>query len=286
MRLIGKEKSSMILYIKSLFLLLSTCGVTLCQSQLDTVMVENDNYEKFAYYLADLGLYEMAAEELEKAIFYEGESVEKLNNLFNYYSKSGQSQKMVSRMKTVINKEKNIVSLYMQSLIRSGRSHEARIGLRTFDKYIDSGQRARYQYEISLLDRDWREAKKQFSQLPTIYRAHYRDFNNEIPPKNRKSPTAAMVMSSIVPSSGRFYVGDYKDALFSLTFMAGPAYQSYRRFSKGGIESTGGWIYGGVAFGFYLGNIYGSGQSAKIYNLKKDEAVLRKARSTITSSYE
>ena len=40
----------------------------------------------------------------------------------------------------------------------------------------------------------------------------------------------------------------------------------YRIISEKGIDRPGAWIFGGLALGFYTGNIYGSVKSAKVYN--------------------
>src|SRR5690606_34905714 len=89
----------------------------------------------------------------------------------------------------------------------------------------------------------------------------------------RKSPAVAGIMSAVIPGSGRVYARDYKDGLISLLFIGGTAFQSYRRFHDKGIKSVGGWIYGGISFGFYVANIYGSVQSAKIFNAKQNKTL-------------
>ena len=87
----------------------------------------------------------------------------------------------------------------------------------------------------------------------------------------RKSPALAMAMSSVVPGSGKFYTGDWKDGLFALSYVGLTAWQSYRGFNKNGVKSVYGWLFGIVSVSLYIGNIYGSAKSANTYNLLSRE---------------
>ena len=96
-----------------------------------------------------------------------------------------------------------------------------------------------------------------------------------------KSPVKAGIFSAVIPGSGRVYTQDYTNGLLSLLFIGGSAWQSASRFKQNGITSVTGWIYGGIAFGFYLGNIYGSVKSAKKYNNKKYQILDEKTKNYI-----
>lgn len=81
-----------------------------------------------------------------------------------------------------------------------------------------------------------------------------------------KSPLKAGLLSVVVPGAGKFYANRKKDAIFSFILTVVAGYQSYRAFNKNGIDSVFGWVYGGLAAGFYVGNVYGSVQAAKKSN--------------------
>lgn len=87
----------------------------------------------------------------------------------------------------------------------------------------------------------------------------------------KKSPVIAVGMSAIIPGSGKVYTGYWKDGLIALSFTALTAWQSYRGFSKKGSKSAIGWIYGAASFSFYIGNLFGSGKSAHMYNLRRKQ---------------
>ena len=91
-----------------------------------------------------------------------------------------------------------------------------------------------------------------------------------------KKPWVAGSLSAIVPGTGRLYAGDWKNAIVSLVFVGLNGYQSYRGFSRNGITSPSGWIFGAIGFGFYIGNIYGSAWTAKRKNEQKKEEYQRR----------
>ncbi len=90
---------------------------------------------------------------------------------------------------------------------------------------------------------------------------------------HRKSPAAAVALSCLVPGMGKIYSHDWKDGLMSLLFVATSAFQSYRGFSKYGISSVTGWIFGGLATGFYTANLFGSWKSATLYNVNQTDRI-------------
>ena len=89
-----------------------------------------------------------------------------------------------------------------------------------------------------------------------------------------KSPILAGAMSAILPGSGYIYAGRYGDGITALLinglFIAGTAAAIHQEnYAVAGIV-------GGVGVPFYLGNIYGSANAAKKWNLEvKREAVGR-----------
>lgn len=86
----------------------------------------------------------------------------------------------------------------------------------------------------------------------------------------RKSPFVAGMFSSLLPGMGKVYTGRWKDGLFSLLLFTTTAYQAYRIISDKGIERPGAWIFGGLAIGFYSGNVYGSVKSARVFNKQEE----------------
>jgi hypothetical protein len=84
-----------------------------------------------------------------------------------------------------------------------------------------------------------------------------------------KSPFLAGGFSAIIPGTGKFYTKNWADGFFSMLFVAGNAWQSYRGFKEHGIKSGFGWAFAGLSASFYVGNIFGAVKAAKRYNKNK-----------------
>jgi hypothetical protein len=78
------------------------------------------------------------------------------------------------------------------------------------------------------------------------------------------SVTKAVVLSALVPGSGKIYTGAWKDGLTSFLFVAANVWSSYRGFSTG--RPGYGYTFAAIGAGFYWGNIYGTRQWARHMN--------------------
>jgi hypothetical protein len=84
-----------------------------------------------------------------------------------------------------------------------------------------------------------------------------------------KSPFLAAGFSTIIPGTGKFYTKNWADGFFSMLFVAGNAWQSFRGFREHGIKSGYGWVFASLSTSFYIGNIFGAVKAAKRYNKNK-----------------
>jgi len=89
-----------------------------------------------------------------------------------------------------------------------------------------------------------------------------------------KSPALAGLFSSIIPGMGKIYSGRINDGLYSFFVIGLTAWQAYDGFNRDGNNSIKGWIYGTLGATFYLGNIYGSIVSVKLYNKKLEDNLI------------
>ncbi len=102
------------------------------------------------------------------------------------------------------------------------------------------------------------------------------DLYNESYNLKHKSAFLAGTLSMLIPGTGKVYCGRWKDGLMSVLFIGTTAFQAYRGFDKKGVKSVYGWIMGGLSFGFYIGNIYGSAKAAKNYNVHQNTIFIDK----------
>lgn len=81
-----------------------------------------------------------------------------------------------------------------------------------------------------------------------------------------KDPLLSSILSAIIPGAGKFYTGEITDGIFALISTGLFSFLAYDNFKAG--HDFRGWLFTGLAAGFYSGNIYGSYASAQIYNVR------------------
>jgi hypothetical protein len=141
-----------------------------------------------------------------------------------------------------------------------------------------------YQECIYLLSRQWNKSDSLFHQYNDLD-PRFGIISKEALVMRYKSPFLAATFSTLLPGSGKVYSGYWKDGLIAFIFVAANSWQSYRGFSKYGTENAHGWIFGGLAAGFYLGNIYGSWKSAVRRNKKANDELYKRSKAIIYSVF-
>ena len=141
---------------------------------------------------------------------------------------------------------------------------------------VDTRQHAEAEQLIGLsylMQKQWSEAGEVFktlegsdvlglSEKAKVYHK-YAEVGARLP---SRSPFLAGALSTIVPGAGRLYTGRIGDALSSLVTVGLTGWQAYDGFRRDGISSVKGWTLGMLSGIFYVGNIYGSVISARVYN--------------------
>jgi hypothetical protein len=108
---------------------------------------------------------------------------------------------------------------------------------------------------------------------------------NEIRNTKHKSPLLAGAMSTVIPGSGKVYTDRSLDGLFSFLLILFSGWRSYEGYDAKGFESINFWLFGSITSYFYLGNIYGSAVSAKLYNDKLTKNTLKTLDEIVNSEY-
>lgn len=83
-----------------------------------------------------------------------------------------------------------------------------------------------------------------------------------------KSPLKAALLSTFLPGAGKFYTGEYGDGIAAFVATSLSAYLTYSNLIEKRSFRT--WLFAGITFLYYTGNIYGAAASADIYNKKID----------------
>lgn len=238
--------------------------------------------QKFAKYLYNLKLYDLAAEEYERLVYLNKSNPEHLKYLIRSYRGANDINKLKTRISRIELTDPDIINEYIYALMLESMNDEAsQLSIEHGDKFSET-QQNRIALDLSLASQDWDTSNARFSELGLAEKMKYEPLINQINNAKYKSPTKAAILSGIIPGSGRVYAKDNIDGIISLLFVASTAYQSYRRFNQKGTKSVAGWLYGGVSLGFYISNIYGSYQSAKIYNNNINKALHAKSLDIIS----
>lgn len=246
--------------------------------------------KEFASYLFKSGQYELSAAEYERLLYLEKDNDSLKYALVNSYFKNGQLQKAVKRSESLYRSLEDfsdpMSELYLQMLILG----------KDFDKFdknfksilLEKKKRDIYDLHREIMAGNWANVKTKIPQLsltdhPTV--PSLKVLSTKATLFKPKKPWLAVLMSAVLPGSGKFYTKDYKDGIFSLLVVGGTAFQSYRGFNKDGVSSTSGWIFAAISTGFYAGNIYGSAKAAQVYNQNFWFEIEEDAEAIIRSSY-
>lgn len=250
-----------------------------------------ENSKKFVEYLTKSGQFELATREYERLIFMSPQNDTLKTSLLSTYRRAGKYDEALLRARQLYS---NASEMPVSSAIEYGRVlllkanyqeaktfWESNVNLPISDKAILSATSAILQDNYKNANEILGNLKNEDHKLAF----EYKDLALKAGQIKKKSPALAGLMSAIIPGSGRVYAKDWKDGLVSFLFVGTMAFQSYRGFLKSGTQSTRGWIYGGVALGFHLGNIYGSVSSAKAYNKKRFQTIRNSVDNLFNSYY-
>jgi hypothetical protein len=168
---------------------------------------------------------------------------------------------------------KNLAEEYVKNMFLEKKNTEL-IEYLNLHKTLEQSKKENYILSSLLLQKKW-DTAFQFATIHPVTtdkkNAYLHVYAFRSQNLNYKKPGLAALMSTIIPGSGKVYTKNWKDGLISFMLVGLNSWQAYRGFNKYGQSSVYGWVFAGLAGGFYIGNIFGSHKSAKKYNAKLDE---------------
>ena len=260
---------------KTIFLILCYSSILIAQSvdkQKEVNLFSPSNIKKFADYLFCSHDYLRAALEYQRYLSTNHNDtvsykIAIANSKIGNYSKA-------AKLFTSIDHKSHFFSdaqlEYYKALFQDEDYFELRndiINADSSNQFLHSPRAKKLFYFSYLFTNDSLPSKNQFlSPFDGTDFQRVKDFYNwkEAPPY--KSSLVAGILAAIIPGLGKFYVKEYSDGVFAFLATAALGYLSYTDFKAG--HDIRGWVFGGVAAGFYAGNIYGSIAAAQIYNVK------------------
>jgi hypothetical protein len=243
---------------------------------------------RFADYLFQSQQYDLAAQEYER-LLYANPSAELYKiQLFRSYRKSGNLSLDQNRFEGIFKDSLHFISEpiaqeYLHLLMLQNKLGDA-VRYNSANNNISGLQKNYNLFQISLLAKNWKRADS-LSSLINNLDPQYKEMLVSARQIKHRSPVLAMTFSMVLPGSGKAYSGYWKDGIVSFLFVAASGWQTYRGFSKNGVSSASGWIWGSIGTGFYLGNIYGSFKSAQRFNTRQNERLHKRAENYIYSTF-
>jgi len=282
-------KNCYIIYL--FFILLFDCSCLKAQIEYHSP----ENIYRFADHLNKIGEYSRAIGEYQRYLF--------LSNSYNndsIYYKIGLCYEYLNNMEAARNIFHKIIDTYPNSnfIDRSYyqiaftyyNNHEYDKSITCAEENINKISTKYGRYKLNLLiginnlyEKKWETAYNTFNILKSN---EYNNFNDPVAELEKcaidgmnlkyKSAIVASLFSAFIPGSGKIYAGRINDGIYSFATIGISAWQAYDGFRNKGTNSVKGWIYGILGTTFYLGNIYGSAVSVRMYNDKLDKNIFNR----------
>ena len=243
-----------------------------------------ENILKFADFLYAQGDYLRAADEYQRYLFYQPqESAQIEYKIAVCYRFGGKTEQAIQGFEALLrtDPESPLASrVYYQIgatyFLMDRFDQSARFLRDALPRITDTQQHAESEQLIGLsylMQKQWADAGKIFKRLrgSDITRIRekavvYNDYAEKGENLPTRSPFLAGTLSTIAPGTGRLYTGRFADALTTLFTVGFTGWQAYDGFRRDGFSSVKGWTFGTLCGIFYVGNIYGSVISARVYN--------------------
>jgi len=255
----------------------------ICLAFSSTMAQEENLYDEahslaFAQHLYENKQYQYAAIEYERVLFYSPDNQTVQLRLTNAYLRSQQFSKGIQRTEQWYQHPRLIpapLAFPYGKLLLLDQRYTPLQRLWEQSPVLQPEERSYLQLSHSLLTADWESAKQLYGQDGEQHRSlePFAFSMSQVSLLKRKNPWVALGLSVVIPGMGRVYSKQWKDGLLSLILIGSLSYFSYRNFSRNGRESVLGWVYGGLAIGFYGGNLYGSFQSANRYHDRQTQRI-------------
>jgi TM2 domain-containing membrane protein YozV len=222
------------------------------------------NIKKFADYLFCTDDYLRAALEYEKYLATNFNDTVEFKIGIAYlriedYTKASNWFASIKRKSAFYNKSKEE---YFRSLFQEGNYYNFR---RIYLNEADEGEASKLFYFSYFFTDDKLPQKNDFLSFYNLGEKKIIDdfYERKIDPPD-KSVTAAVIMSTLIPGSGKIYAGQVGDGIIAAITTGLFGYLAYDNFNA--RHNFRGWLFSGFAALFYAGNIYGSAAAVQIYN--------------------
>jgi len=227
--------------------------------------------QQYANYLQTTKQYNLAASEYNRLLFFNTTNSNAFLGYCYNLRKAGNAAMVVSNYEnTLLQKFKidtTIFSEYIKALIQLNNAKKAITAIEQNNNLLPNNKLLLSSF-VNVSIYNWKQANANLNSLTTKTETTQKvqTVLADALKYKYKKPVVAAALSAIIPGLGKVYTGNFKDGIISFIFVGINTFQSIRYYNKKGFKSGGTWIFGGLAAGFYLGNIYGSFKAAKLKN--------------------
>lgn len=250
-----------------------------CYSQNDANVFDEAHSLRYANHLRASKQYQSAALEYERVLFFKTQDTLIQQYLLDSYFRASRYEVGLARTQQLYPSTEampaSLAFTYGKLLLRNG-NHLQLSGFLSRNQQLESPNKALLQIGNALITRDWDQAQttyQTYQSIPQISNT-YGSLIERSQNLSSKRPLVAMSLSMVVPGLGKVYTNQWKDGIISLITVGSFAYTAWRSYNRNGFENPFFWLYGGIALGFYGGNLYGSWQSALRYNEKQVQSLI------------
>ncbi|MEW6685765.1 MAG: tetratricopeptide repeat protein [Candidatus Edwardsbacteria bacterium] len=202
---------------------------------------------QFAESLESEGDYYRAVSEYKRFLYFSKDTLQSdkiLYKISSLYEKMGKPENALDILMRIQRKEEK------KYLFELGKVHFLMKNYENARSFWNGNDTLRgWTY---LKEKDFSKAKKFLGHIDNLH---------------SKKPILAAFLSSLVPGLGRVYAGRSGDGVSSFLLTVSSGLSAYKYYRQG--EKVPAVVFGSIGLFFYLGDIYGSVLSVKLYNEKK-----------------
>jgi len=245
---------------------------------------------EYADYLYLSRQYVLAAEEYERSLFLKAGDPEVELRLLQSYRKAGNYERGIARLKALhpqLGQAPNELGLEFGKCLILNREFE-RLDQALLDTLgLPEGEEQHFHLLADLLQKRYDSAQVSFSLMQQSFGAEdkrsllYAPLVKDAGEVRYRKPWLGMMMSILVPGTGKFYAGQFADGITALMIVGLTGFQAYRVLKNEGTNSIFGWGLAGVAFTFYSANIYGSHRAVRRYNERIDRRLRKRTEAVM-----
>lgn len=284
----------MSLWKSSLLLLLSLLSLP-CEAQSGTDLYNLENSRKYAEYLFLSRQYVLSAEEYERSLFLAPQDEALRLRLLQSYRKAGKYETGISRLQSLYPSYDSLPAglalEFGKCLILNGEYD--RLGTTLTDTLtLGAGEESHFRLLSQLLQKRYDQASATFGEMQqqlgesdkrsVLYAPVVKDASEV----RYRKPWLGMLMSTVVPGTGKFYAGQFADGLTALMVVGLTGFQAYRVLKNEGTNSIFGWGLAAVSFTFYSANIYGSHRAVRRYNERTDRKIRQRTEAVMERAFK